>query len=162
MDFAAPKRPELVSSDVATVISAPIGLLRYHLERRGISIEERYQPMPEADLDAPSIQQVVINIISDMAGAMPRGGRLTISTAPAGDHAQIAVEADAPEVDIEALVGAFQPFDDDPGEIPGSRRIAASLGVLRGHGGTIGLRNEPAGRPRVEIHLPYRGATTVD
>lgn len=162
MDFAAPRRPELVTSDVAEVISGPVGLLRYHLEQRGISIEERHEPMPPADLDPPSMQQVVINIISDMSGAMPRGGRLTISAAPAGDHARISVEADAPEVDLDRLAAAFQPFDDEPGELPGSHRIAASLGVLRGHDATIGLRHEPGGRPRVEIHLPYRGATQPD
>jgi signal transduction histidine kinase len=151
-----------VTSDVAAVIGGPVGLLRYHLERQGITIEERHEPMPKADLDPASIQQVVINIISDMAAAMPRGGRLTISTGPAGDHARIAVEADAPEVDLEALKAAFQPFDDDPGEIPGSRRIAASLGVVRGHDATIGLRHEPGQRPRVEIHLPHRAAPVVD
>ncbi len=162
MDFAAPRRPEFVTSDVAKVVGGPIGLLRYHLERQGITIEERHEPMPPVDLDPPSIQQVVINVISDMAGAMPRGGRLTISVGPAGDHARISVEADAPEVDLDVLATAFQPFDDDPGEIPGNRGIAASLGVLRGHDATIGLRHEPGQHPRVEIHLPYRAARVVD
>ena len=156
MDFATPKRSVLVTSDVATVVGRPIGLLRYHLGQRGITLDERHEPMPPADLDPPSIQQVVINIISDMAAAMPSGGRLTISTGPAVDHARIAVEADAPEVDLALLAAAFQPFDDDPGQIPGSRRIAASLGALRGHEATIGLHHEPGRQPLVEIHLPYR------
>ena len=159
MDFASPQRSELVTSDVAAVVGGPIGLLRYHLGQRGITLEERHEPMAAADLDPPSIQQVVINIISDMAAAMPRGGRLTISTGPAVDHARIAVEADAPEVDLAMLAAAFQPFDDDPGAIPGSRRIAASLGVLRGHDATIGLRHEPGQHPLVEVHLPYHART---
>ena len=159
MDFASAKRSDLETSDVATVVGGPIGLLRYHLGQRGISLEERHEAMPAADLDRTSIQQAVINIISDMAAAMPQGGRLTISTGPAVDHARIAVEADAPEVDVAMLAAAFQPFDDDPGAIPGSRRIAASLGVLRGHDATIGLRHEPGRHPLVEIHLPYHART---
>ena len=162
IEFASPKRPRLVATDVASVIGGPISLLRYHLQQRGIIIEERHEPMPAADLDAPSIQQVVINIISDLASAMPQGGRLIVASGPAGDHARIMVTVESEELDIAAVAAAFQPFDDEEGDIPGSRRIAASLGVLRGHDATIGLHQEGGRHPRVEIHLPFRSTHGED
>jgi signal transduction histidine kinase len=152
LDFATPRRPELVPTDLAELITVPIGLLRYHLERRGITLDERLVAVPAVPVDPPSIQQVLINVISDVAAAMPTGGRLVVTSGQAGDHVMITIEPIAPDLDGVALAASFSMFkdtgaDDGPG-------IASSLGVLRGHGATIGLHKPVLDRTVVEIQIP--------
>lgn len=160
LEFATPRRPDSVSSDLGAVVGAPLALLRYNLERRGLVIEERYATMAAVFLDPPAIQQVVINVVTEIAAAMPSGGRLTVSTETTSGGASVILDATGSAIDVDAIRTTQSPFDDDFGteEEPGA--IVSSYGILRGHGATIGLREATADHIRIEIHLPRAAATT--
>ena len=158
LDFATPRRGDLVESDLATVVAAPLDLLRYHLDRRGISIDVRAEPMDQVELDPTAIQQVLVNLISVMAAALPDGGRIGIVTRPDAERAAILVELDRTDVEAGVIAGWLMPFEDVAAGLGIDVRrhgIAATVGVLRGHGGTISARRSPSGRPQVEITLPF-------
>lgn len=160
LEFATPRRPDSVSSDLGTVVGAPLVLLRYNLERRGIVVEEHYATMDPVLLDPPAIQQVVINVVTEIAAAMPVGGRLTVSTESTSGGASVVLDATGSAIDVDAIRTTQSPFDSDFGsdEEPGA--IVSSYGILRGHGATIGLREATADHIRIEIHLPRTPATT--
>ena len=160
LEFATPRRPGSVSSDLGAVVGAPLALLNYNLERRGILVEEHYAMMAPVLLDPPAIQQVVINVVTEIAAAMPGGGRLMVSTESTSGGASVNMDATGSAIDVDALGSAQRLFDGDSGSEDEPGAIASSYGILRGHGATIGLREATADHVRIEIHLPRASATT--
>ena len=154
LDFATPRRAQLVPSDLAAVVAGPLELLRYHLDRSGIVIDVEAEPMPLVALDPPAIQQVLVHVLSILASAMPRGGRIAIRIAPAGASAVIRFDVDGDGVEVTELARWLTPFDRADDADGSRRRLAAAVGVLRGHGGIITTTTRPGGGPRVEILLP--------
>ncbi|MEO6206556.1 MAG: histidine kinase dimerization/phospho-acceptor domain-containing protein [Candidatus Limnocylindrales bacterium] len=166
LDFATPRRPDMVDADLAEVVAGPMAPLRYHLERRGLLVEERYAALPPMPLDPPAIQQVVINLVTEVSAAMPAGGWLVIATEASSRGASVIFDATGIGIDVEAIRSAERPFDDDDdadvdgtdgSDEPGA--IASSYGVLRGHDATIGIRLATAEHVRIEIHLPRHAPT---
>lgn len=160
LEFATPRRPDSVRSDLGLVVGAPVALLRYNLERRGLVIEERYAAMAPVFLDPPAIQQVVINLITEIAASMPSGGRLTVSTESASGGASVVLDATGSAIDVDAIRTTQSPFESDLGSDDERRAIVSSYGILSGHGATIGLREATTDHIRIEIHLPGPSATT--
>lgn len=160
LDFATPRRPDTVDADLGEVVAAPMALLRYHLERRGLIVEERYADLAPMPLDPPAIQQILINLITEVSAAMPAGGRLVIGTEATPRGASVILDATGTGIDVEAIRSAERPFDDDDADQDdGPGAIASSYGVLRGHDATIGIRVATPQHVRVEIHLPRRPST---
>lgn len=167
LEFTTEHRSELAPHDLGAVVGAPLELLRYRLGQRGVRIDLRVEPMLPVHLDPPAIQQVVINLVSAMAASLSAGGRIDIVTRAAEGRASIVFELKGPEVDPAGIAGWFLPFasvrsaDADPGGLP-EDSVAASIGVLRGRGATIGTQRTASGRPQVEITLPFRPPDGVD
>lgn len=159
LDFATPRRPEDVAADLGEVVAAPMVMLRYHLERAGLAVDEHYAPMAPILLDPAAIQQVLINLVTEVSSAMRSGGRLTVSTESANGGASIILDATGHGFDVEAIGSADSPFDDERGGDEPRGAMAASVGVLRGHDATIGIRVATAEHIRIEIHLPRRAST---
>lgn len=156
LDFATPRRPDAIDVDLAQVVAAPMALLRYHLERRGLRVEERYADLSPMPLDPPAIQQVVINLVMGVSAAMPAGGRLLVATEASARGASLIFDATGSGIDVDAIRSAERPFEDDADSGDQPRAIASSYGVLRGHDATIGIRVATAEHVRIEIHLPRR------
>lgn len=160
LDFATPRRPDDVSADLGEVVSAPMALLRYHLERRGLIVEERYAPTAPILLDPAAIQQVLINLVTEISSAMPSGGRLAVATEVTSDGASVVLDASGQGFDVGAIRSADSPFADEDGRDEPQGAMAASIGVLRGHDATIGVRVATDEHIRIEIHLPRRASTS--
>lgn len=156
LDFATPRRPDSVSADLGQVVSAPMGLLRYHLERRGLVVDEQYAQVPPIRLDPGAIQQVVINLVTEVSAAMLAGGLLTVSTEASSDGASVILDASGQGFDVGAIRSADSPFADEGSSVESPGAMAASIGVLRGLDATIGVRASTAEHIRIEIHLPRR------
>jgi signal transduction histidine kinase len=166
LEFAAPRRAVMVSADIATVVAAPLELLRYHLERRGIRIDLRSEPMAEVRTDPSAIQQILINVVTELAAAMPSGGRIGVATGPIGDRAGIVIEPDRDGVDLQRVTAWLVTSDEAGDAADGSDadaadgadaadRLQASLDLLRGLGATICTRRADGGRPQLELSLPF-------
>ena len=66
--------------------------MRQHLENSGVVIEEDYNPnLGLLTLDAGQMRQVFLNLITNAAHAMPKGGKLRIHTARLGDEVAVSV-----------------------------------------------------------------------
>jgi signal transduction histidine kinase len=159
LDFATPRRPEVVASDLAEVVALPLELLRYHLDRGGVRVHLLAEPMDPVELDVPAMQQVLVNLLSTIAGGMAGGGRIQVVTRPVGERAGILLEVDRADLDESLLAGWVMPFEDAVTALGGSVRdhaVTATVSVLRAHGGTIVARRTASGHPEIEITLPFR------
>ena len=154
-DFARPREPQPVPTDLPNLVARTLDLLRYPLDRAGVIISESYAEMAPIDLDPQAIQQVVLNVLTNAMQAMPDGGTLEVETVVRGDEAVITVFDNGVGMDESVAAQAFVPFFS-------ARRasgatglgLSVSLGLVESHRGSIRLDSRPGEGTTVEISLP--------
>jgi two-component system, cell cycle sensor histidine kinase and response regulator CckA len=116
--------------------------------------------------DAALLDQVLVNLAVNARDAMPRGGKLTITTAPAPAHSGDAtprvvlhVTDTGTGISSDVLPHIFTPFftTKEPGKGSGLG-LATVFGIVKQHGGTIEPRTVLGRGTTFEIVLP---ATTA-
>ena len=161
MEFARPQPPDRRPTDLEELVSGTLGLMRYHLERGGVTIEESYAPLPPIELDPDAIRQAVLNVINNAVQAFPaNGGTLTVTTRRDCRDALIAIADTGVGMDAATLENAFVPFfttrDTHAGTGLG---LSVSQGIVEAHGGRITLTSEAGRGTTVVIRLPLDPST---
>jgi CheY-like chemotaxis protein len=152
-------------------------LLRHTLPRE-IKISTRLAPdLPPVMANANQLQQVLLNLASNAADAMPGGGRLEIGTglAPPGAArppeqeseprrkaaglVRLEVRDTGHGMDRATRERIFDPFftTKEPGRGTGLG-LATAYGIVKAHGGHIVCHSRPGEGSRFEITLPVPGA----
>jgi signal transduction histidine kinase/CheY-like chemotaxis protein len=120
--------------------------------------------------DEMDLQQVTLNFVVNARDAMPRGGRLRITTGvrdvtadealvggrlTVGRWAFLAVEDSGPGVDPAIRERVFEPFfSTKPRENGTGLGLATVLRIARESGGAVGLDGEPGRGARFSLYLP--------
>jgi len=121
------------------------------------------------DGDVGMIEQVVTNLCVNAREAMPRGGRLTISTeavtlggtaaselgASPGRFVRLQVDDSGTGIDEDALEHIFEPFytTKAPGKGTGLG-LAIVHGIVTTHGGLVRVESKPGEGSRFSVYLP--------
>ncbi len=159
-DFASPRAPELVETDLSALVHQTVDLLRYTIERRGITIHEDLAALPLILVDGSAIQQAVLNILTNARQAVDDGGHLEIVVrAEGGGGRLISITDDGVGMDATTAGLAFDPFfsgRDDAEDVEPATGLGLSVsnGLIESHGGTISIQSRPGGGTTVEIRLP--------
>jgi len=81
LDFARPKKPYIIKTDIHQLIDESLRFTRMKLRRNGIEIVKKYgSEIPDIEVDPTQIKQVFFNLIYNACEAMKDGGKLTILT----------------------------------------------------------------------------------
>ena len=158
-DFADPRSPELVTTDLSVLIHQTIDLLRYSIERRGIVISEDLPTLPPVLVDGPAIQQALLNILTNARQALEDGGRLDVAMRIDGNDRVITVADDGVGMDSATARLAFDPFysgrkDETDAESGAGLGLSISSGLIESHAGTISIQSTLGRGTTVEIRLP--------
>ncbi|HEX7472756.1 MAG TPA: ATP-binding protein [Candidatus Limnocylindrales bacterium] len=164
MEFARPQAPDRRPTDLTELVSGTLGLMRYHLERGGVTIEETYAPMPLVELDPDAIRQAVLNVINNAVQAISAdGGKLTVTTRQEGREAVITVADTGVGMDPATLENAFVPFFTTRDVHEGTGLgLSVTQGIVEAHGGLIALTSESGVGTTVVIRLPLDPPTPSD
>lgn len=173
LDFSAPKKLNMTPCDLNHVIRHALILVRGELGSSKFRVVEEFQhDLPKVRLDAPKIEQVFVNVLTNAAHAMEGGGTLTVRTYlrqvtgvgeniagsgafRPGDRVVVAEVMDSGHGVPEAMIGRlFEPFFSTK---PTGKGTGLGLTVTRTivdlHGGTINIRNRPEGGACVTVTL---------
>ncbi|MGD9722843.1 MAG: PAS domain-containing sensor histidine kinase [Pirellulales bacterium] len=147
--------PKLEWLDVRNIVDEVCADL--HRELAATQIETTIDvPSPlGAVADRAMIRQAVTNLVRNALEAMPRGGRLEITSYCGPRGLELEVADSGPGLSDDALSRAFEPFYT-------TKRDAAGLGlaqvrhVAQAHGGDVLAMNCPEGGAAFTLRLPAR------
>jgi signal transduction histidine kinase len=149
--------------DLAELVADVLDLMQPSLEHRGIVVERTHADVPQVPADRARLRQALLNLVVNAADAMPRGGRLRVST-ELGDAAQralIAVEDSGPGVSDE-LRSRLQTDSVSTKPFGLGLGLVVCRDVAAAHGGELGIERSLAlGGARFVIALPSRPAAAV-
>jgi two-component system cell cycle sensor histidine kinase/response regulator CckA len=168
--FSRKQRITLEPHDVGTIVRSTAKLL-------GRLLTEDIELKVEVDggracalLDVSQIDQVLMNLATNARDAMPRGGRLTITTGRAriggrfvrthgfgraGDYLKLSVSDTGVGMDEKTMARIFDPFftTKEVGKGTGLG-LASVYGIVKQHGGYITVRSTLGEGTTFDIYLP--------
>jgi two-component system, cell cycle sensor histidine kinase and response regulator CckA len=124
----------------------------------GDDVELNTNLEPSLDLvhaDASQLRQVLLNLVVNARDAMPDGGRLTVSTANAGEYVQLGVADTGVGMTEDVRNHLFEPFytTKEVGKGTGLG-LSTVYGIVRQNGGQIEVNSEPGKGSYFRILLP--------
>ncbi|QEL20510.1 CheR family methyltransferase [Limnoglobus roseus] len=168
-------------TDLSGLIRGLEGLLR----RAAVGAELRFElaggPLP-VDVDPAQVSQVVMNLVTNAAEAAPGGrGTVTVRTdtahsdraalaspflggrgdLPEGAYATLEVSDDGSGMSADTQARMFDPFYTTKFTGRGLG-LAAVLGIVRGHAGTVRVRSEVGRGTTVRVLLPLSHRPTPE
>jgi PAS domain S-box-containing protein len=172
LQFSATNTPDAKDEKFNAVLAQALLLVRYELTRsRIVLMGDLAEVLPPVRLDKIKMEQVFINLFMNAIHAMPNGGKLTVTTraeriaSPVeeggtvrfrpGDTVVIAEVRDTGTgIPEEVLPKIFDPFfTTKPTGVGTGLGLPVTKKIIELHGGTITIRNDPAGGVRVTIML---------
>ncbi len=114
--------------------------------------------LPDIWADDNQLQQVLLNLVTNAKQAMTDVAgerRVRVSMRPLdGDRVSVVVEDTGPGIPPELIPTIFDPFVTTKGVRGTGLGLSISYGIVREHGGHIGVESRPGAGARFSIDLP--------
>ena len=159
------ERLELVALDVLAVLRRAEAILRPAFVERGQSLTMELLPPPVlARADAATLEQLLLNVLSNANRHTPRGGDVAVRVTQTGELVRIEVQDSGPGIAVEDRERIFEPFYrvQRPGvpPVPGSGLgLAIARRCAELQGGRIAVDDAPGGGSLFRIELAFAPAT---
>ncbi len=166
LDYSRPLKPSLAPVDVNEVLTRTLKLLQSTVPPGIELVAELGEPPQRVLGDAEQLRQVFINLAQNGFQAMPRGGRLTVSTtvvrdelafwregARRPDQVEICFRDTGPGIPEGERERIFVPFYTTKEKGTGLG-LAICLRLVKAHQGTLVVRSPPGGGAEFTVALP--------
>jgi signal transduction histidine kinase len=143
--FARPPELHPQEHDVVAIVRQVVDLERIAVEKRGASLELAAEPAQLlAEVDAPKLHQLVLNLVRNAGEAVSAGGHVMVGVSVDDARCQIQVKDDGPGIPENVRSRIYEPFfSTKEGGTGLGMSIVHSLVSL--HGGSIDLATGPGG-----------------
>jgi signal transduction histidine kinase len=149
-------------TDLGALLTDVAASYRSQAEKAGIALNVTVADgIPTLDIDPARIREVVSNLLTNALRHTPRGGRVELSAAFAGDQVELRVHdtgSGIPEDQLDRIFDRFYRSPDSPGSGLGLP-IAKSL--VEAHGGNISATSDPAAGTTIRLMFPLEQASTT-
>ena len=153
-------------NDLNTVVHRAVLLVQHKLAMQNIELQENLAAnLPPALCDANQIQQVVLVLMMNASEAMPKGGRLEVSTQFDGRTEQcfVRVKDTGSGIPADVLPRIFDPFfttKEDQNRT--GLGLAVAHSILQQHGGDIVVDSTPGIGTEFQVALPIAAAVPAE
>ncbi len=166
LEFARSGRGEASTVDVCDEVTKTVELTDHHLARRGVRAVSEFAPgVPLIQADRQHLRQVLLNLFTNAADAMPEGGPLTIRVRPdvmPDGQPGVAIEVADTGTGIppELLPRVTEQFFTTKGEGKGTGLgLAICRRIVDQHQGLLEIESEIGRGTTVRVTLPLRAPT---
>jgi signal transduction histidine kinase len=155
LDFAGKTGPKFRIIDVEASIDQALNLMDGRARQIGVKIVKEVQkPLPYISADPDQLKQAFVNIMNNAMDAMPRGGRLTVSAAGAGEQVEIRFADTGDGIPPDALPDIFRPFFSSKGAGATGLGLSLSQNIIQQHLGTVEVSSQVGLGTTFVIMLP--------
>jgi len=154
------KEFDFKKGDLARVVRDTLESYRYHLEKKGFSIQnEIASDLPEMSFDGEAIASVVINLVSNAMKFSPDRKEVTVRLFKEGDDAVLQVVDKGIGISPEERSKIFERFYRSKNKTVSEAR-GSGLGltlvkhIAEAHGGRINVESEPGNGSTFSVVLP--------
>ena len=158
LDFARQRPPSLKGIDVSAVVAEALSLLGHRLQMQNVELVKDLAPMPPVLGDFGQLRQSFVNIALNACEAMNGGGKLTVTTRPAGAMVELKMTDTGPGIAPEHLSRILDPFFTTKEKGTGLG-LSVVYGIIERHGGTLEVESHVGQGTTVIVRLPV--ATTT-
>jgi signal transduction histidine kinase len=166
LDYSRPLKPSMAPSEVNEILDRTFRLLLSEIPPQ-IELRLDLTPgLPRVQCDAEQLKQVFLNLALNAFQAMPRGGKLTVSTRVERDElafwregkrrrdvVEIRFRDTGPGIPEEARENIFVPFYTTKEKGTGLG-LAICQRIVKAHAGSIAVRSAPGEGAEFVISLP--------
>ena len=142
------------------ILEKVLDLKEYRLQADGITVDKHFDDrLPRTLVDFHQMEQVFLNLVNNAHQALmevPEGRRIVIKTRCDGEMIRIEVIDNGPGIAEEVLDRVFDPFFTTRSPEAGGAGLGLSIsfGIVRDHGGTIGVQSSPGLGARFHVDIP--------
>ncbi|MDO8349324.1 MAG: ATP-binding protein [Planctomycetota bacterium] len=157
LEFSREGGPQKRSHDLLQVVRRSVALVEHQAKFHDVAITLAIDPeLPAVACDADEMEQVFLNLLINAAEAMPHGGSITVRAALAPNGRVVVEFADTGiGIPAENLGKIFDPFFTSKPVGKGTGLgLSVSYGIVRRHGGAIGVQSTVGKGTTFTIDLP--------
>ncbi len=163
--FARQAPPQTRPQDLTHLLRRTLKLVHHQLELQGIELAENFAAdLPSCSVDADQTQQVLLVLLVNAVEAMPRGGRLEVSTSwdPSSPNVQVRVRDTGTGIAADALPHIFEPFfTTKEDQHRTGLGLAVAKNIVDQHGGTLTVRSVPEQGTEFTLTLPAQAPVSA-
>lgn len=160
LDFSRQGERTRTRADLNEVVSDVIALTRHLIQTNNVGLSLQLdENLPWVSIDRNQMKQVLLNLIHNALQAMPKGGELSVATAPAvrEDRNWVVMSVRDSGVGISPADQnrIFEPFFTTKGDRGGTGLgLSVTYGIVTDHGGAIDIASEPRKGSTFTVWLP--------
>jgi signal transduction histidine kinase len=140
------------------VITTVLVLIGRQYERQGVRMHhEAAASLPPVLGQSNALQQVILNLVTNAAQAMPHGGDVVITTSVQDARARVVVADNGPGIAAEHLSHIFEPFFTTKTSGTGLG-LSVTYGILNDHNATVDVDSKPGEGTRFVLTFPITDA----
>lgn len=157
--FARPLELKSESLDLAHLLTRLLARWEPRFRQAGVTCHTAFDPAtPPVEADPRTLEQIIVNLITNALQAMPSGGTLSIALAPAGEMVEMKVADTGPGIPPQILDRIFDPFFTTKKDGTGLG-LAIARRILAAHKGTIRAESFPDAGTVFTVQLPVARQT---
>ncbi len=165
LDYSRPSRAERGPVSLSAVVDHAAFLLGTQYKRAAVKLVRIVSPdVPPVTGDANQLEQVALNLLSNAYQALEgRAGTITVTIeATEGVEVRLRVSDDGPGIDPRYVDTVFEPFFTTKPEGKGTGLgLTIIYGIVKDHGGTIGVESRPGEYTAFTVSLPWPGTASL-
>ncbi len=153
LEFARESAEERRLVDLGETVGQTLELVRRTSSAKDVEIVERLPDVPAAAHGSPNqLKQILLNLLTNAAQALPGGGTVTVALARDERWATVTVTDTGPGIPEELRSRVFEPFFTTKGGT--GLGLAVSRTIAEAHDGTLAVESPADGGAAFVLRLP--------